>query len=159
MPCHDRAWSSSRAAFTYPIHMVWCCCCVAVAGFSFHTLRTCIYFALKGNHRKQRMVCSFHAVVVFCMPVIKSSAGTTRAATAAAAAWSKKRESAAEREPKQEQYRSKSCCLWAVVAGRSKRLHTQHEGLGRAEGDCVVLERVAIGLKSSYVNGTRISFH
>lgn len=115
MPCHDRAWSSSRATPTSPVHMVWSCWCVAVAGFSFHALRTCIYFALKGNHRKQRMVCSFHAVVVFCMPVIKSSAGTTRAAQQQQ---QQKQETANEDQQQSENQNKSSTGAWAVACGQ-----------------------------------------
>lgn len=116
MPCHDRAWSSSRATPTSPVHMVWSCWCVAVAGFSFHALRTCIYFALKGNHRKQRMVCSFHAVVVFCMPVIKSSAGTTRAAQQQQQ--QQKQETANEDQQQSENQNKSSTGAWAVACGQ-----------------------------------------
>lgn len=87
----------------------------AVAGFSFHTLRTWIYFALKGNHRKQRMVCSFHAVVVFCMPVIKSSAGATRAA---AAAWSKKRLTRIRAEQSENQHKSSTGARAVAACGQ-----------------------------------------
>lgn len=117
MPCHDRAWSSSRAAPTSPILMGWSCCCVAVAGFSFHALRTCIYFALKGNHRKQRMVCSFHAVVVFCMPVIKSSAGTTRAAQQQQQQ-QQKQETANEDQQQSENENKSSTGAWVVACGQ-----------------------------------------